>query len=177
MAENITLRGPLLDQLAGGDRWSVGEANLVVDKILAEPERLIEIIGGLFDPDAIVRSRAAHVAEKVSAVHPDWLAPFKAALLRRMQTAEEKEERSRLAQMAPRLPLEPEERKTCVARLAVWLADNSRTVQASSLDALGELALADSDARGQVLQVLETCAASETHAVRVRALKILTRLR
>lgn len=177
MAENVTLRGPLLNQLAGGDRRSLGEANLVVDKIVAEPERLLEIIGGLFDPDPIVRSRAAHVAEKISAVHPDWLAPFKAALLLRMQTAEEKEERSRLAQMAPRLPLEPEERKTCVVRLAAWLDQNSRVVQASSLHALGELALADADSRGQALLVLEACAGSEIPAVRARARKILKRLR
>jgi len=173
----VILRGPLLNQLAGGDRRSIGEAKLVVDKVLAEPERLPEIVAGLDDPDPVVRMRAAEVAEKVSAVHPDWLQPHKAALIRHIQSTQEKDLRARMARMAPRLKLDPEERRNCAAQLAAWLDDKSRIVQAASLDALGEFAVADADPRGEALLVLEACAQSDIPAVRARARRLLKRLR
>ncbi|HTR14579.1 MAG TPA: hypothetical protein VMI72_15345 [Roseiarcus sp.] len=61
-----------------------------MDKVLAAPERLSEIIAGLGDPDPVARMRAAEVAENGSAVHPEWLAPHWTALLRRMRATQER---------------------------------------------------------------------------------------
>jgi len=171
VAEGVILRGPLLNQLAGGDPRSIEEAKLVVDKILAEPERLPEIVAGLDDPDPVVRMRAAEVAERISAVHADWLAPHTAALLRRMEGGQEKDLRSRLARIAPRLTLGAEERKLCVARLSAWLDDKSRTVQAACLDALCKFA--EADASGEARSILEAAAQSDVPAVRARAGRLL----
>ena len=55
----------------------------MANKILADAARLPEIVAGLDDPDLVVRMRAADVADNVSAVHLDGLAPHKVALLRR----------------------------------------------------------------------------------------------
>ena len=173
----MTLRGALLDQLAGGDRRSIGKAGLVVAKVLAEPERLAEIVAGLEDPDPVVRLRAADVAEKVSAVHPDWLAPHKPALLRLMNAAKEKELRWHLAQMAPRLPLDSAERESCLATLGAWLRDRSAIVQACSLQAMADLAAQEEALQSRLMPVLEISAASDIPALRARARRLLARLR
>jgi len=61
----------------------MGEANAVANNMRADPARLPVIVAGLDDPDLVVRMRAADVADNVSAVHLDGLAPHKVALLRR----------------------------------------------------------------------------------------------
>jgi len=72
----VTRRRPeLLQALAGGNRRSIGQADRVVDRVLAAPEYLADIVAGLDDMDRVARMRAADVAEKLSRARPEWLTP------------------------------------------------------------------------------------------------------
>lgn len=170
-------RPALLQALSGGDRRSTGEADRVVEAVLASPDRLGEIVAGFDDKDPVVRARASDVAEKVSRVRPNLLAPHKAALVARMAEAPEKEVRWHLAQIAPRLPLDAAERSACAARLVGWLADESRIVQASALSALAELSEGDPVLRRRVARLAGSLARAAAPAVRARARIVLARLR
>lgn len=170
-------RPALLEALTGGDRRSIGEADRVVDQILAASSRFGEIVAGLGDPDAVVRVRAADVAEKVSRVRPDLLASYKDTLLRLIATSADKEVRWHLAQIAPRVPLGADERRFCVGRLFAWLDDPSRIVQASALTALADLSADDPALRARVAGLAQTLASSASPALRARARKVCARLR
>ncbi len=167
----------LLDALAGGDRRSIGQADHVVAEVLAAPGRFAEIVAGLADADPVARMRAADVAEKASRARADLIAPHKAALLALMATGPDKEVRWHLAQIAPRLPLDADEREAAVARLIDWLDDESRIVQASALTALADLSQGDPALRRKVIALAETRLASGPPALRARARRTIAELR
>lgn len=96
-----------LDQLAGGDRRSIGKSDAVAPQVLTDASRFAEIMAGLWAGDRAVRMRCADVAEKVARKRPEWLQPHKRELLRLAAQAKEPELRWHLAQMLPRLVLTP----------------------------------------------------------------------
>ncbi|MGA9858669.1 MAG: hypothetical protein WBQ18_12455 [Solirubrobacteraceae bacterium] len=60
----------------GGKSNSLGRVTDVIDLVRAEPSRIEELYGCLFEDDAWLRMRAADALEKVCREHPDWLLPF-----------------------------------------------------------------------------------------------------
>ena len=93
---------PISALLKGGDRRSLGRSNFVVKLVLRAPKRFGELIECLWSDDPIVRMRAADAAEKVSAVQPEHLKPYKTELLGLLTEAEQIEQRWHLALMIPR---------------------------------------------------------------------------
>src|ERR1700744_4733606 len=63
----------ILKQLCGGARRSIGRSNEIVEEILIRPPLFGYLFEGMASEDAIVRMRAADVAEKVTARQPDLL--------------------------------------------------------------------------------------------------------
>ena len=63
----------VLRTLSGGDRRSIGKADRVVEQVLKTPALLGDVVRGFSHDDPVIRMRSADVAEKVSAVHPEWL--------------------------------------------------------------------------------------------------------
>lgn len=163
----------LAHELAGGDRRSIGRSNSVVHKVLREPALFAEIIAGLGDDNPLVRMRCADVAEKVSLQHPQWLRPYKRRLFALADRATEQELRWHLAQMLPRLDLDPQERRRVEALMRRYLADKSRIVQTFALQALADLATTDASIRRRVRPLIETLARTGSPAVCARARKLL----
>lgn len=64
---------PILDELIGGDRRSIGRANEVADQVKQHPELFREVFNGLRHSDPVVRMRAADVIEKVTQSDPELL--------------------------------------------------------------------------------------------------------
>ena len=54
----------LLSKLRGGDRRSIGKVDEVVAVVEKEAAQFKYLVSGLFDPDPIVRMRAADAMEK-----------------------------------------------------------------------------------------------------------------
>jgi hypothetical protein len=123
--------------------------------------------------DAVVRMRAADAAEKVSAVHPDYLSPYKAELLHQIGQSTQQEVRWHVAQMLPRLALSADEQSVAVALLLSYLNDHSAIVQTFALDALVTFAQHDTTLRPDILRLLNQAQTAERAAVRSRAKKLL----
>ena len=102
---------PVSGLLKGGDRRSIGRSDQVAKLVLRAPGRFGKLIECLWNDDPIVRMRAADAAEKVSAVQPGLLKPYKTELLSLLAEAEEIELRWHLAPTIPRLPLTQGERR------------------------------------------------------------------
>jgi hypothetical protein len=163
--------------LAGGDRRSIGRSNQVAAQISGHPERLGELILCLWSEDPIVRMRAADAAEKVSALRPEILAPFKSELLGLLLEADQQEMRWHLTQMIPRLRLNSAERRRATAALRSFLSDDSSIVKTCAMQALADLAGPDSRSRSEVAALIEELVRTGTPAMRASGRKLLKQLR
>jgi len=167
----------LLAQLAGGDRRSIGRSGEVVAEVLHAPSLFKEVFDGLLrSVDPLVRMRAADAVEKITAVHPEYLRPFKRALLEQVAQSAQPEVRWHVAQMIPRLHLSQAERMAAVAILFRYLRDSSRLVRTFSMQALAELAEQDARLRPKVVKLIRSLVKTGSPAVKSRGRKLLTRL-
>ena len=76
----------ILQQLAGGDRRSIGAVPQVVDAVLSDDRLFPTVFDGMRHADPVVRMRCADAVEKISARRPELLA-HKAALLALAESA------------------------------------------------------------------------------------------
>jgi 3-methyladenine DNA glycosylase AlkD len=131
----------------------------------------------MLDDDAVVRMRAADAAEKLTAGHPELLAPFKATLLDEVAAVHQQEVRWHVAQMIPRLALTRTERAKAVAILTSYLGDDSAIVQTFSMQALADLAGNDARRRARTAEIVEDLVKRGSPAVRSRGRRLLAELR
>jgi HEAT repeat protein len=166
----------LLQKLAGGDRRSIGRADEVAAQVLDDLDLLDIVFEGILSLDPVVRMRAADVAEKVSAAHPECLRRFKAKLLGEIADLDQQEVRWHVAQMLPRLELSDEERAAALDILFRYLEDQSRIVKTFAMQALADLALDDQLLRPRVIPILQQLTATGSPAMRSRGRKLLEKL-
>lgn len=166
----------VLQKLEGGDRRSIGRANEVVADVLRDPALFEVVFSGMSSDDPIVRMRAADAIEKVTAERPQYLQPYKAELIERIAGIEQQEVRWHVAQMLPRLDLNREEIARAVEILRGYLQDESKIVQAMSMQALADLAERDVTHLPEVIDLLETQMQTDSPAVRSRGRKLLAKL-
>lgn len=166
----------VVEKLMGRDRRSIGPADAVAREIAGDQALFDEVFAALFADDPVLRMRAADAVEKASRRHPERLAPHKRDLLGELAAVDQKEVRWHVAQMLPRLVLDPAETQRAVAIVDGFLADGSTIVRVNALEALVELARGDAEleakARHRVLDALERGAPAE----KARARKLLDRL-
>lgn len=166
---------PLLNLLTGGDRRSIGRVDEAVACVLDEPPLLAVLLSGMAGGDPLLRMRCADAAEKVTARHPEWLAPHKPLLLDTLARVEQKEVRWHVAPMLARLPLAPAERKRVVDVLIGYLNDPSSIVKTQAMQALADLAQRDAALRPFVLEHLRELVVIGTPAMKARGRKLLAR--
>jgi hypothetical protein len=166
----------LLDQLRGGDRRSIGVSNEVVAAVLREPDRFDELFDCLRAQDEIVRMRAADAIEKITRDRPELLEPNKAVPLNETARLEQQEIRWHVAQLIPRLTLEPSERETAIEILTLYLHDKSRIVRAFALEALGRLSEGDDRLKAWLEPRLKEAIAAGPPSVRAKARRVLREL-
>jgi len=162
--------------LAGGDRRSIGRSNQVAALVREHPERFGELIRCLWSNDPIVRLRAADAAEKASAEQHTFLAPFKTELLGLLVEADQQEMRWHLAQMIPRLPLNPTDRRRAIVTLRLFLTDNSSIVKTCAMQALADLAGPGARSRSEIAVLIEELVRKGTPAMKARGRKLLKQL-
>lgn len=163
--------------LKGGDRRSIGRSNQVVKLVSRAPSRFGELIQCLWSDDPIVRMRGADVAEKVSAILPKLLKPYKTELLGLLVETEQIELRWHLAQLIPRLPLKQGERRRAADTLQLYLEDRSSIVRTFALQGLADLSRGDAELRPLVKEILEQSIVRGTAAMKARARKLLKELK
>ncbi len=166
----------ILAKLGGGDRRSIGRADEVVEQVLADPARFERVFRGMSHHDPVVRMRASDVVEKVTRARPDLLAGYAGGVITLLENTDQQEVCWRLAQIAPRLVCQPEERSRLVSLLKSLLAHKSRIVQVSAMEALTALAEASPALKDEVIQLVKAQMTLGAPSVVARGRKLLSRL-
>lgn len=164
----------LLGKLEGGDRRSIGQSGLVVAEVLADPALFDELFSGLRSRDSVVRIRVADALEKVTAVRPDLLRPYKRDLLGSLSKSADKEVRWHVAQMLPRVRWSGRERRLVYEILASYLQDSSSIVKACAMQALVDFTEQVPGLRPAVSRLVRRLTTTGTSAMRARGRKLLS---
>lgn len=167
---------PVLEMLKGGDRRSIGESNSVVAMVLKEPRLFDDLFAGLLADDPAIRMRSADAAEKVTAVHPEYLVPYKQMLLKSLAKLEQADVRWHVAPMLARLPLSQTEQTAVIDVLAGYLKDRSSIVKTTAMQALCDLAERYKALRPFALLQVRELIAMGTPAMKARGKKLLAKL-
>lgn len=163
----------VVEKLAGTDRRSIGLADEVAKEIAADQSLFDEVFAAIHSDDPVLRMRAADAVEKASRRCPERLAAHKDALLGDLAAIGQQEVRWHVAQMLPRLHLDPPERERAATILKAYLRDNSTIVRVSALEALAALARGDDALEAEVSRLLVGFLESGTPAEKARARKLL----
>ena len=161
------------DQLAGGDRRSIGRSNEIVSRVLREPRQFPQLIKCLWSDNPIVRMRAADAIEKISLQKPEWLKRYKAELLGLLEEAQQQELRWHLAALIPRLPLSKSEIVRAEVVFRRYLSDRSSIVKTFALQGLADLAQLEPALRESTKTLIEDAARTGTAAMKARARKLV----
>jgi hypothetical protein len=166
----------LLNKLEGGDRRSIGRSEEVVADVIEEPGLFSVLVDGLDADDPIVRMRAADAMEKITALHPEYLAPCKKLLIALAAISREKEVRWHLAQMLPRVKLNRPERQHVVGILMEYFDDSSSIVKTHAMQALADIARQAPELRPSALAHLRELTLIGTPAMKARGRKLCAEL-
>lgn len=166
----------ILRMLQGGDRRSIGRSNDVVSRVLEDPTLLEVVFAGMRSDDPVLRMRCADAAEKTTRQHPEYLRPFKIALIKHLAAIEQKEVRWHVAPMLARLELSDSEQTRIVGILLSYLNDRSSIVKTFAMQALADMALLDPKLRPSVVVHLRELSIVGTAAMKARGRKLLARL-
>ncbi len=166
----------ILKMLEGGDRRSIGRSNEVVALVLKKPELFGVLISGMSLDDILVRMRCADAAEKVTVVHPEYLRPYKRALIEDLSRIAQKEVRWHVAAMLARLSLTTKEQDRVVEILLTYTNDRSSIVKTIAMQSLADLALRDVKLKPLVRRHIEELIVIGTPAMRARGKHLLAEL-
>ncbi len=167
---------PVLNMLKNGNRHSTGNSDEVVAMVLDKPELFDTLFAGLLADDPLIRLRSADAAEKVTAIHPKYLTPYKTLLLRSLAGIEQAEMRWHVAPMLARLHLSITEQTAVVSILNSYMNDHSSVVKISAMQALYDLSERYETWQPVALSRIEESIASGTPAVRERGNHLLAKM-
>ena len=168
---------PLLKQLEGGDRRSLGNVGQVVEDVRNDPSLFEILIDGLFMDSPLIRMRTADAVEKITTDHCEYLQPFKQRLILLSGRTTQQEIKWHLAQILPRLKLKSNEKKAVVKNLFDFLNDRSKIVVTFALQALADFAEEDEKLRPRVIRVVEELIETGSPAIKSRSRKLLEKLK
>jgi len=144
--------------------------------VLKEPTLFDALFSGMFMDDPLIRMRSADAVEKGTAIHPEYLAPYKKALLKSLVKVEQSEVRWHVAPMLARLPLSKSEQAAVIDALTGYLNDRSSIVKTFAMQALYDLAERYKALRPIALARIQERVAIGTPAMKARGRKLLAML-
>ena len=132
------------EQLAGGTRTSVGEAEQVVKKALTVVPLRREIYELFLDDDPVVAMRASYVAMKLAQSDPATAQEFKKMLLKNLSLYRQQEVRWHVPQILVHMKLTAAERRKAYEVVMEWSeTDASKIVAYYGLQAAADFAEVD----------------------------------
>jgi len=136
---------PIHDRLSGGNPRKLHNVDEVVKTVVAEPERLDELLQCVLDgDDEIVRMRAGDALEKVCRADPLLLQPHLSLLLGDMSKIHQPSVRWHVAQMLGHVRLTPTQRSRALGLMNMNLDESTDWIVLNcSLDTLAVLARQD----------------------------------
>jgi outer membrane PBP1 activator LpoA protein len=136
--------GGFREALSGGTRTSVGEADLVIRKLLRGPSGLAEIYKLFLDEDPVVAMRASYVAMRVAEQKPETVEPFAKDLLKNLELYTQQEVRWHIPQLLVHLDLTKAQKRRAYEVVMEWAeTDKSKIVGYYGFQAAADFAETD----------------------------------
>ena len=167
----------ILELLAGGDRRSIGRSDEVVQLVLQQPGKFAELFQGFYIDDPVIRMRTADAIEKITAVNPQLLFPYKQAILDMVDQISQIEVQWHLTQIIPRLPLDQKEIGKSYSSIEKYLESSSAIVRAFSLQCLFDLSKKDPGYINVTKKHLETELQNPSKAIQSRCRNLLKEIK
>jgi hypothetical protein len=167
----------LVQHLKGGDRRSIRGVARVIDLVMDDPSLFPTLFAGMSDSDPLTRMRCADAIEKITARHPEYLAPYKKRVIRLAGTAQQQEVRWHLAQLLSRVELNGPERRRVIEIMLEYLTDLSKIVKTFAMQTLADIAADDPRLRGPIVARLRRLTRTGSPAMKSRGRKLLARLK
>lgn len=165
------------EQLAGGTRTSVGEAEQVVKKALTVVPLRREIYELFLDDDPVVAMRASYVAMKLAQSDPATAQEFKKMLLKNLSLYRQQEVRWHVPQILVHMKLTAAERRKAYEVVMEWSeTDASKIVAYYGLQAAADFAEVDDALLEDFIPRLQKLNARGAKSVSNRCKKIAKQL-
>jgi outer membrane PBP1 activator LpoA protein len=130
--------------LSGGTRTSVGDADLVIAKMVKSPTGLGEIYALFLDKDPVVAMRASYVAMRVAEQKPESVKPFAKELLKSLELYTQQEVRWHIPQLLVHLDLTKAQKRRAYEVVMNWAeTDKSKIVGYYGFQAAADFAETD----------------------------------
>jgi hypothetical protein len=159
--------------LMGKDLRRIKKANDVV-QLVQDQASFDALFALLFHQERTLVMRAADAVEKITIRNKQFLAPHKDQLLSLLFSAINKELKWHVAQLVPRLPLQPHELKQAWSILTYWAQNpnESKIVRVNALQTLFDLALQTPAFMNDFVAVLDKVELEPIPSLRARIKKI-----
>ncbi len=162
--------------LSEGDRRTVGQVSTVVDLVLADCNRLAELIPLITDPQPELAMRAADATGKISRDHADWLQPYRRTILRIPEQTSQPEPCWHWCQIIPRLQLTSRQVTSIVDRMVSFLDSPSSILKTFALQGLVDMCDHNPKLVPRVRKIVAEAARTGTKAMQARARKLIQHL-
>lgn len=169
----------IIEYLKGGDRRSIGQSNQAVKEVLRHPQKIKELMAAILINDPLIRMRAADALEKIAAIHPDWLNPYKRFLLGPLAEIEQHEVRWHTALLLSYANWSHIQSIKIFELLVKWFRSETKSaiVRVNCLQAMSNLAHSHPKLIGLVHAVVESACRDGSPAVKARCKKIILSMR
>ena len=159
--------------LLGKDRRSIGKADNVVN-LVTNQSSFDELFGLLFHHERTLVMRAADAVEKVTRERKQFLFPHKNQILSLLRSTIHIELKWHIAQLAPRLPLDPQELHEVWSVLSYWAQNpnESKIVPVNSLQGLFDISSYNPAFETSFTNILDTVEHEPIPSLRARIKKL-----
>ena len=154
----------------------MNSAEAVATDVLRSPDAFVDLFDAMLDENAEIRVRAAAAAERVTRGRPDLLVPFRKRLIAEAGAIDEPAVQRSVAQMLPRVKLEPKERAKAIALLERFFDSPTSAVAGAAMQSLADFANDDAILRERMLVRLDRVLKGGPAALQGRAQRIFAKL-
>lgn len=159
--------------LLGKDRRTISKAGNVAD-LVADQASFDELFALLFHHERNLVMRAADAVEKVTRQHKEFLVPHKNQILSLLTSAIHIELKWHIAQLAPRLPLNPHELHEVWSILSYWAQNpnESKIVRVNAIQGLFDMSTNNPAFETSFINILDTVEHEPIPSLRARIKKL-----
>jgi hypothetical protein len=165
------------EQLSGGTRTSVGEAEGVIQKLFNDSSNLSEIYGLFLDEDPVVAMRASYVAMRVAEQSPNTVKTFANEILKNLELYRQQEVRWHVPQLLVHLDLTRSQRRRAYDVVMEWAeTDKSKIVGYYGFQACADFAEMDEDLLQDFIPRIKAANKTGAKSIQNRCKKIAKQL-
>ena len=167
---------PLLQLLDGTDRRSTGKSEEAVEMVLAEPALFQVLFDGILNGGPVLRMRCADAAEKISALHPEYLTGLEEMLLYQAAVIPQQEVRWHAAQMMAFIKWKEPQLRHVREVLESYFQDKSVIVRVFAMQAMFDIFSGDPSQWPGLMAQFEALMKDGSPGLKSRGTKLMAKL-